>query len=518
MERKRTMAIGYVVSAVAAAVILFIGIECFFVPVNLTSKAFWILMLTALIPMGAVDFLLATTGDDNSELPVKITAFGYTGLFIIFLVLLIAGSPLFYAKKYAGTIGDIESADFAGTVSENVDLSKIALMDTATAKSVGSRQLGSLDKTISSQLEVGDYVQQVVNGQPVKVAPLDYTGLMSYLHNKETGTFGYVVVNASDLSAKVVKVDGGIKYTSSAAFDHKVDRVVRNAFPTTIFGRKSFELDESGHPFWIFQTGVNQTILGNWKVTGVVTVDAVTGSVTRYGVSDIPVWVDTVFDGDYITDKYNAYGRYAGGFWNGSLFGSRSGCTQTTLFISKGKDSKGNETTSKATDFGYVVDANDVWIFTGITSMNNSDNSDLGMLMANERTGEVKYFAVPGADEQSAMEAAEGELQQYGYGASFPTLINVSGEPVYIMVMTDNSRIIKSYAVVSMQDRSHLSVGKTAEEALSKFGGSLSAVGTDEKTSVTTPSDAETVTSFKVENGTIYLTLSDGTVKIFQMK
>lgn len=63
-----------------------------------------------------------------------------------------------------------------------------------------------------------------------------------------------------------------------------------------------------------------------------------------------------------------------------------------------------------------------------------ADSSNLGFIMVNERTGEYKYFAVSSANEQSAMNAAEGEVQQYGYQASFPTLINVDNELAYIGV------------------------------------------------------------------------------------
>jgi hypothetical protein len=113
------------------------------------------------------------------------------------------------------------------------------------------------------------------------------------------------------------------------------------------------------------------------------------------------------------------------------------------------------------------------------------------MLMVNGRTGEAVYMTLAGADESSAMAAAEGELQQYGYTASFPSIINVDGAPAYIMVMTDNNRIVKNYAMVNMQNYAQVVTGDTQNEVFRKYrklvsrgkeGASLSEDGVKDET------------------------------------
>ena len=49
------------------------------------------------------------------------------------------------------------------------------------------------------------------------------------------------------------------------------------------------------------------------------------------------------------------------------------------------------------------------------------------------------------------MSAAEGEVQEKGYKASFPSLINVSGTPTYIMVLKDAGGLVKLYAMVNVE-------------------------------------------------------------------
>ena len=124
-------------------------------------------------------------------------------------------------------------------------------------------------------------------------------------------------------------------------------------------------------------------------------------------------------------------------------------------------------------------------MYTGVTSM-AADNSNLGFIMVNERTGEYKYFAVSSANEQSAMNAAEGEVQQYRYQASFPTLINVDSELAYIGVLKDQSGLVKMYYMVNVKDYGKVVVADSREACVAKYAEKLGLnmnediIGTDE--------------------------------------
>ena len=126
----------------------------------------------------------------------------------------------------------------------------------------------------------------------------------------------------------------------------------------------------------------------------------------------------------------------------------------------------------------------DIWIYTGVTSV-NEDSSNIGFILVNERTSEAHYYTVAGADENSAMSAAEGEVQEKGYQASFPSLINVVGQPTYVMVLKDASGIVKLYATVNVESYNIVTTSDSLEDCLAKYkkriGADASEEDTDEK-------------------------------------
>lgn len=63
----------------------------------------------------------------------------------------------------------------------------------------------------------------------------------------------------------------------------------------------------------------------------------------------------------------------------------------------------------------------DVWLFTGVTSA-ETDASNFGFILINQRTKEARYYKSPGATEISAQESATDAVQNYGYQATFPIL------------------------------------------------------------------------------------------------
>ena len=111
----------------------------------------------------------------------------------------------------------------------------------------------------------------------------------------------------------------------------------------------------------------------------------------------------------------------------------------------------GNKVCKVTTDnFGYIVIEDDVWFFTGVTSV-SSDESNIGFIISNARTGEYKFYPVIGAEEYSAMDSAQGAVQQYSYTATFPILLNIAGEPTYFISLKDDSNLVKMYAMVNVR-------------------------------------------------------------------
>ena len=146
-----------------------------------------------------------------------------------------------------------------------------------------------------------------------------------------------------------------------------------------------------------------------------------------------------------------------------------------------------------------------------------ADSSNLGFIMVNERTGQYKYFAVSSANEQSAMNAAEGEVQQYGYQASFPSLINVDNSLAYIGVLKDQSGLVKKYYMVNVEDYGKVVVADTREDCVKNYATKLGLTPDNNKPEDTEKTEVEFVISviqYVDVNGTtyVYMGTEDGAI------
>ena len=87
------------------------------------------------------------------------------------------------------------------------------------------------------------------------------------------------------------------------------------------------------------------------------------------------------------------------------------------------------------------------------------------------------------------MSAAQGALQNYGYRASFPSLVTVDGVPTYVMVLKDTAGLIKDYAAVNVTNYTIVSTGASLDAALADYRNLLKrdniAVEEDEENAVT---------------------------------
>ena len=158
--------------------------------------------------------------------------------------------------------------------------------------------------------------------------------------------------------------------------------------------------------------------------------NAVTGEMTDYAVEDVPQWVDRVYSADMLISLYDYHGTLKHGYFNSVL--SQKDCLVTT------------------DGYNYIALDDDVWVYTGITSV-GQDKSNVGFVLMNQRTMETRYYVISGAEENSAMSSAEGKVQHLGYKATFPLLINVGGQPTYFMALKDSSGLVKSYAMLNIE-------------------------------------------------------------------
>ena len=438
------------ISLVIIAVLEFAAFYAFLPSLNIHSMEFWEFQ-----GFFAVLFLALTLSiPDKEKLEFRYNILSkILGALIILAVLFVVivsiiSAKIFNAGRYSSLI-DINNTKFEDTVKQTDTITDVALMDTASAKVVGQRAIGALSDVVSQYEISGDYNQIALDGAPMKVASLEYAGFFKWFNNRKNGIPGYVLVDAVDFEADYVKLEKPIKYTPSGWFNDNLQRHLRFKYPTAIFEGYYFELDEEGKPYYICPTMTAKIgLFGGFDVNGVVICDPCTGDCKKYDLDEIPRWVDRVYDGDLIERKYNWYGMLSDGFWN-SIIGQKD-CKKTTE------------------DYGYKVIDNDVWIYTGVTSVID-DSSNIGFVMVNARTGKASYFNVAGAEEFSAMEAAEGQVQNLGYDAAFPSLINIDGRPTYFMVLKDKGNLVKQYALVDVKKYSIVATGTTQKDTLNTY-------------------------------------------------
>lgn len=438
-----------------------------------------------------------------------------------FIICMITGAEIFNASNYAKII-QVEQVESGDAILSEKDAESIALMDTSSAKQLGDREIGAIENFSAFNVSE-EYIQLNIEGDAVKVAPLEYIGLFKWMSNRSEGVTGYVSVSPTTMTADYVELEKGMKYIPSAYFNEDLNRHLHYQFPTLIYGNIHFEVDEEGNPYYVssvFDKSIG--VFGGEIVVGAIITDPVTGDSEYYDVADIPQWVDYVFPGDLICDLYNVAYKNINGFWNGTSFGANTGCMQTTTTSTYYEDEDGNIVEEAGTDYGYIAKDGDIYVYTGVTSM-AADSSNLGFIMVNERTGEYKYFAVSSANEQSAMNAAEGEVQQYGYAASFPTLINVDNELAYIGVLKDYSGLVKMYYMVNVKDYGKVVVADSREACVTKYAEKLGLnvnediIGSDdvvEEVQKTTVEFTISVIQYVDVNGNtyVYMGTADGTV------
>ncbi len=175
----------------------------------------------------------------------------------------------------------------------------------------------------------------------------------------------------------------------------------------------------------------------------VVLCNAVTGECTDYKIKDCPTWVDRAYPADLLIELYNYHGTLINGFINSVL--GQKGCLKTTE------------------GYNYLAIDDDVWVYTGVTSV-SGDRSNVGFVLMNQRTKETKYYEIPGAEEYSAMESAEGQVQNLGYRATFPLLLNIADEPTYFIALKDNAGLVKKYAMLNIQKYQNVAIGDTVKQ------------------------------------------------------
>ena len=434
-------------------------------PLYLDGAIFWAVLITIYVGLNALMKIGECSFDAEKTQPgqvpfsfsarqkfPKLSAVIIAVPWILIVVVMILCSVFFQWKAYRDQLGEPEIKKFDNEV-QAIDVAQIPIVDENLALQLAQKKLGERP-ALGSQVALYSATIQMVDGELVWVVPLYHSGFFKWLTNL-SGTPGYIVVSATNTN-DVRYVEGyKIKYHPGSYLLFDITRKVRFG-PGLMTGITdySFELDDEGQPYWAISTYKNSRGFSLPEADGIILLNATTGQMDRYGMDEVPEWVDRVQPEDFVLAQIANRGNYVHGIFN---FANKD----------KYRPSEGHN---------IVYNNGRCYLFTGLTSV-GADDSAIGFIMVDMVTKEPIMYEMSGATEEAAQRSAEGRVQDLKYRATFPIILNIDSQPTYFMTLKDNIGLIKQYAFVSVTNYSTVGTGESVSAAMRDYENKLRSDG-----------------------------------------
>ena len=399
-------------------------------------------ILAILAPFVVISFLYGVYSFNKKYIMASIIAvLGYIGIQVIY-------SPLINYQAHRDLIGEVEEVEFSSQV-KHIDLNQLPIIDEKLAYKLADKKLGEIP-SLGSQVTIGKLDLQSVNGELYYVGPLEHTSFFKWFSNRE-GTKGYIKVSATNQSdvQLVTELNGQevrLKYLQSAFLFSDLDRYAFFKDMKAGHTDYTFELDDEGNPYYVITRYDNAFGFTEAKAIGALIINVQTGESNIYDTDNLPLWVDRIQPQSYIRNYIDKWGVLVHGIFN---FSDKDKLISTP-------------------DMNLIYNEDECYYYTGITSVGN-DESLVGFTLTNTRTGKTTMYKTAGATESAAMKSAEGKVQQFGYTATFPYLINIQNEPTYFMTLKDSNGLVKQYAMVNVKNFNIVGVGDNLTTTLNKY-------------------------------------------------
>lgn len=368
-----------------------------------------------------------------------------------------ASNAMFRSASYAQLIGEVETREWTQDVQPK-DPKHIRLVPYELAAWLADKQLGTVAGAIGSQFEVAkDFMTlQMIGGELWYVAPLDYRGFGVWTSAKNAP--GYVMIHGEDpLHPVTVKTDEKYTYMPGAYFDENLERHLwNNGFMRKGLTDYSFEINEKGKGLWVVT--VFEPTIGWWgkKALGVAIVNPVDGKIDFHEMGKIPHWVDRVVPYNFVTEYITYWGEYSQGWWNSFW-------------------AKNNIIHPLEPNIVYGSDHEPYWV-ADLTSSNKRDDSLVGLMYVNSRTGKaVKYHASGGTD-RAVLAAVNNSVAYMHLHGTSPILYNIYGKMTSIVPVLGASHTFNGVAIVEL-DNLQVAYGKDQYIALREFQQKISMSG-----------------------------------------
>lgn len=380
------------------------------------------------------------------------------------LILLISGTKLFRANAYYSQLPIEEDTieNFEEIYSYGDGDVVLPLIDKDLAFKLAEAKLA--DHGAQFEIDYENFTLMNVNRngkhELVRVSPLEYSSFFVSLSKMNQGSVGYIEVNVVTKEAKLVKFDEGLKYMPSAMFGYDLKRHIYSKYPGVLFDETNFEIDDEGIPYWVMPTYKPEIgLYGGKKNNAVIVCNAITGELNKYELGEEPHWLDRAYDEEIIEFQATNSLRYKHGFMNVHF-----GAKDEVLQVSDG--------------YNYFVKDGHTYYVSCITSPSEADQTSVGFLTIDIKTGEAKKYLIPGITEMRAMEIAKQDerVKAQQFEATWPILINYKGVPTYFLVLKNDVQAQK-IVFINVHDGALVAMGNSIDEAKEEYNRLLASNG-----------------------------------------
>ena len=483
-EMLKALLISGGIIVVLAAIINYLAIPAW----NIHSSGLWWFFLALMAILGVVVLIVCFVNEDDG-IVLGITWAIIGGYGLLFAIFGIASSAMVNSHKLHDiaqvTVVEGNAMDDFADLSVIESQETLPLVDWNTAKVLGDKKLAGLQHAswydVSNEYNLIKY-----QGKYYRLSTIDYADdFFKWNKAQYDGVPGYVLVPVTPENGVVaqeailVTLENPILYTPNAYWSHDLSRHLRNQYPSYMFDCSFMEIDEKGAPYWV--TGVftpSAGLFGGKVVKSFILTNAQTGASQEYAVDDAPDWIDHIYSLDYLMEIAKWHYGYGNGFLN-ETFGQANVLRTSYYFRDK------HSSAPFANFFGYssIIDKDgQVCFYTGLTAANAAE-SNLGWLIVDISTGEMKQYNVVGAEESSAQGAVEQLVQEKGYEATFPLPVNICGEASYLMCLKGKAGLVQSYAICNMANNIIAVQAETLPEAIRLYKAKLTGAEEEPETS-----------------------------------
>jgi len=327
---------------------------------------------------------------------------------------------------------------------------------------------------ISSQYELDMEMASVQNvkGKLNWVIPVDYRGLFKWL--KQDTAPGFVMVSATDPSAKAELIMSPMAYTGNSYFNKNIERLAffKSGFKNV---ETHFEVNDDLKPYYISLVMTPTVFQSGLSSSSIIITDALSGESEELSIeetlSKYP-WIDRLVSEFQTFNKIEWFGELSQG-WLNTIFGGENINIPTSY---------NNQ------ELWFVNYNNQSWYFTGMTSNSSADKSLVSGILVNTKTLETLVFDMSGiSDENGATEAIFSSLgsDAIKWEPVLPQPFVINGKYYWGTSIVSQSGIFQKVALIQGDNQSSIFVAKSYDAAIKQVLSALDNSNVDSTETIT---------------------------------